>query len=54
MTPSSSGSFAGLSAALQIARARRKVCVVDAGSPRNRFAEASHGLFGLDGSAPAP
>jgi thioredoxin reductase len=47
------GSFAGLSAALQIARARRSVCVVDAGSPRNRFAVASHGFFGQDGMAPS-
>ena len=46
------GSFAGLSAALYIARARRSVCVVDTGVPRNRFAEHSHGLFGHDGSAP--
>jgi thioredoxin reductase len=46
------GSFAGLSAAIQIARARRPVCVVDAGLPRNRFAEASHGFFGQDGAAP--
>jgi thioredoxin reductase len=46
------GSFAGLSAAIHIARARRSVCVIDAGSPRNRFANASHGLFGHDGSEP--
>ena len=46
------GSFAGLSAAIQIARARRSVCVIDAGSPRNRFAAASHGFFGQDGSDP--
>ncbi|WP_439271797.1 NAD(P)/FAD-dependent oxidoreductase [Pseudochrobactrum sp. HB0163] len=46
------GSFAGLSAAIYIARARRSVCVIDAGSPRNRFAEASHGFFGQDGNAP--
>ncbi len=46
------GSFAGLSAAIHIARARRSVCVIDAGSPRNRFANTSHGFFGLDGSAP--
>ena len=46
------GSFAGLSAALYLARARRSVCVVDTGSPRNRFAEHSHGLIGHDGSAP--
>jgi thioredoxin reductase len=46
------GSFAGLSAAMQIARGRRQVCVVDAGAPRNRFASASHGFFGEDGAAP--
>jgi thioredoxin reductase len=46
------GSFAGLSAALYVARARRSVCIIDTGSPRNRFAEHSHGLFGNDGSAP--
>jgi thioredoxin reductase len=47
------GSFAGLAAALYVARARRKVCIVDAGSPRNRFATHSHGFFGQDGSDPA-
>lgn len=46
------GSFAGLSAAIQIARARRSVCVIDAGDPRNRFARASHGFFGQDGADP--
>lgn len=46
------GSFAGLSAALYLARARRRVLVVDAGSPRNRFASASHGFFGQDGRDP--
>jgi len=46
------GSFAGLSAAIQIARARRSVCVVDAGNPRNRFAPASHGFFAQDGNEP--
>ena len=46
------GSFAGLSAAMQLARARRKVCVVDAGAPRNGFAAASHGFFGQDGVPP--
>ena len=42
------GSFAGLSAAMQLARARRRVLVIDAGLPRNRFAEASHGFFGQE------
>lgn len=46
------GSFAGLSAALYLARARRSVCVVDAGAPRNRFAATSHGFFAQDGSDP--
>lgn len=47
------GSFAGLSAATYIARARRRVLVIDAGSPRNRFATAAHGFLGQDGVAPA-
>ncbi|MGF1626985.1 MAG: NAD(P)/FAD-dependent oxidoreductase [Alphaproteobacteria bacterium] len=47
------GSYAGLSAAMQLARARRRVLVVDAGLPRNRFAEAGHGFLGQDGRAPA-
>ncbi len=46
------GSFAGLSAAMQLARARRRVCVVDSGQPRNRFAATSHGFFGQDGEPP--
>lgn len=46
------GSFAGVAAALQLARARRKVLVIDSGKPRNRFAKAAHGLFGHDGKAP--
>ena len=47
------GSFAGLSAAMQLARARRRILVVDAGQPRNRFAKTSHGFLGQDGVAPA-
>lgn len=46
------GSFAGLSAAMQLARARRKILVLDGGKPRNRFAHASHGFLGQDGRAP--
>ncbi|MBN9566989.1 MAG: NAD(P)/FAD-dependent oxidoreductase [Alphaproteobacteria bacterium] len=46
------GSFAGLSAALYLARARRSVLVLDTGSPRNRFASASHGFFAQDGADP--
>lgn len=47
------GSFAGLSAAMQLARGQRQVTVIDAAQPRNRFAEHSHGFLGLDGSSPA-
>ncbi|MGZ8868408.1 MAG: NAD(P)/FAD-dependent oxidoreductase, partial [Thermoanaerobaculia bacterium] len=47
------GSFAGLSAAMYIARGRRSVCVIDTGSPRNRFARLSHGFFAQDGSEPS-
>jgi thioredoxin reductase len=46
------GSFAGLSAAMYIARARRRVCIIDTGFPRNRFAAHSHGFFAQDGSEP--
>ncbi|WP_409265691.1 NAD(P)/FAD-dependent oxidoreductase [Massilia sp. BHUDP2] len=43
------GSYAGLSAALQLARARRRILVVDAGQRRNRFAGESHGFLTRDG-----
>lgn len=43
------GSFAGLSAALYLARARRNVLVLDSGEPRNRYTSHSHGVFALDG-----
>ena len=46
------GNFAGLSAAMQLARARRKILLIDAGKPRNRFSQASHGFLGQDGVAP--
>jgi thioredoxin reductase len=46
------GGFAGLSAALQLARARRSVLLVDANQPRNRFAESAHGFLGHDGKPP--
>ena len=47
------GSYAGLSAGLQLARARRKVLVYDEGIRRNRFAAHSHGFLGQDGRDPA-
>lgn len=46
------GSFAGLSAALQLGRARRKVRVLDTGLPRNRFAQEAHSVLALDGVPP--
>jgi thioredoxin reductase len=47
------GSFAGLEAATYIARGLRTVLVIDAGLPRNRFAEHSHGYLSRDGAPPA-
>lgn len=47
------GSFAGLSAALPLARTRKKVLVVDAGLRRNRFATHSHNFLAQDGHEPA-
>lgn len=46
------GSYAGLSAGLQLSRARRSVLVLDSGLRRNRFADTSHGFLGQDGRAP--
>lgn len=46
------GSYAGLSAALSLARARKRVLVIDAGQRRNRFAHTAHNLIGQDGRAP--
>lgn len=47
------GSFAGLSAALQLARASRSVLILDEGQPRNRMSPAAHGVPGWDGVPPA-
>lgn len=47
------GSYAGQSAALQLARARRNILVMDEGVRRNRFAAHSHGFLGQDGRDPA-
>lgn len=47
------GSYAGMAAALQLVRARRKVLIIDAGRRRNRFASHSHGFLGQDGVDPA-
>lgn len=47
------GGFSGLAAAMPLLRARRRVLLIDAGQPRNRFAAHSHGFLGQDGVAPA-
>jgi thioredoxin reductase len=46
------GSYAGLSAAMTLGRSLRKVLVIDAGKPCNRFAEHAHNLTGFDGESP--
>src|ERR1700754_3706181 len=46
------GGAAGLNGALQLARSRRSVLVVDAEQQRNRLAQAVHGLLGHDGVTP--
>ena len=46
------GGVAGLSAALILARARRRVFVLDTAEPRNRFAPHMHGVLGRDGASP--
>ena len=47
------GGAAGLSAALVLGRARRRVAVVDAGNPRNAPAAQMHGFLSRDGMPPA-
>ena len=44
--------YAGLSAALPLAGARRRVLLIDSGRPRNRFSNHSHGVIGHDGADP--
>ena len=46
------GGAAGLSAALVLGRARRRVAVVDAGAPRNAPAAHMHGFLSRDGMPP--
>jgi thioredoxin reductase len=47
------GGAAGLSAALVLGRARRRVAVIDAGAPRNAPATHMHGFISRDGMPPA-
>jgi thioredoxin reductase len=46
------GGAAGLSAALVLGRARRRVAVVDSGQPRNAPAAQMHGFLSRDGMPP--
>ena len=46
------GGAAGLNGALMLARARRSVVVIDAGTPRNAPADGVHGLLGREGMPP--
>ena len=46
------GGAAGLSAALVLSRARRRVAVVDAGEPRNAPAAHMQGFLSRDGLPP--
>ncbi|WP_139417882.1 NAD(P)/FAD-dependent oxidoreductase [Agromyces laixinhei] len=46
------GGSAGLSAALMLVRARRRVLVLDGGAPRNGVAAHMHGVLGRDGWSP--
>lgn len=46
------GSFAGIAAAMQLARARRRVTVLDTGLNRNRYASHAHNVIGQDGTPP--
>jgi thioredoxin reductase len=47
------GGAAGLSAALVLGRARRRVVVIDSGEPRNAPASHMHGYLSRDGLPPA-
>jgi thioredoxin reductase len=47
------GGAAGLNGALMLARSRRSVVVIDAGSPRNAPAAGVHGFLSRDGIPPA-
>ena len=47
------GGAAGLSAALVLGRARRRVALIDAGQPRNAPAAHMHGFLSRDGMPPA-
>lgn len=47
------GGPAGLSAALMLSRASKRIARFDAGPPRNAAAQQVQGFLGLDGTPPA-
>jgi thioredoxin reductase len=47
------GSYAGLSAAMTLGRARRQVLVIDGGAPCNRQTPHSHNFLTQDGATPS-
>lgn len=47
------GSYAGLSAAMALGRARRQVLIIDSGKPCNRQTPHSHNFLTQDGATPA-
>ncbi len=47
------GSYAGLSAAMSLGRALRKVLIVDSGNPSNKQTPQSHNFLTRDGESPA-
>ncbi len=46
------GGSAGLSAALMLARSRRRIAILDSGDPRNAVTAHMHGVLGRDGWSP--
>ncbi|MBV7534002.1 NAD(P)/FAD-dependent oxidoreductase [Chitinophaga sp. sic0106] len=46
------GSYAGLSAAMALARSKKTVLLIDGGQPANRFTPHSHNVITLDGAKP--
>ena len=46
------GSYSGLAAAMALARALRKVMIIDGGKPANRFTPQSHNFITHDGRPP--
>ena len=47
------GGFAGIAAGITLARANRRVVVIDSGQPRNRASSHLHGVVGQEGTNPS-